>query len=261
MIFDGFGETKRAKKLVLACPVYNQHKVTKEFLKSCINAKSIDEVWIHDNGSNPPIHSSHKKIDITRSEENEYVNPVWNEFIKRARKEDVDILIIANNDITFPPELIDYIKEIYTNQKMILSTDYKRVKKLTQKFRNLGFKHEECESMIGCFFAMTKPVLDEVPLIPSDLRVWYGDTWISKWADQLEFKKYRISYDSKSLEVSKVLNHLTSKTINSDIRKEIQLVVKIDKMAWGKYHKAITSNEFKITPNSIDSTSFIKKGN
>lgn len=123
------------------------------------------------NNAPAPIEVSHPKINVLNQDQNIFVNPAWNLGVSHAQFEN---LIIANDDIRFPQELLDRAAIWMSKRFGVIGpadaafqqTGRGKVRLRPAYRRSYGF---------GTLMMMR--TASYVP-IPDDLRIWSGDTWL-----------------------------------------------------------------------------------
>jgi len=124
------------------------------------------------NNAQTPLPYEHAKLRVLDQERNIFVNPAWNLGAREAR---ADHLIISNDDLVVPPQIIDALAAklrrgrvgmIGPDASCFLRRRSGRAWFMPIYRRTWGY---------GTF--MVLPTRNYVP-IPEDLTIWCGDSWL-----------------------------------------------------------------------------------
>jgi hypothetical protein len=149
-----------------------------EQLQSC---DLVDEIIIIDNDYRNRLEVElGPKVKYLKQEENIFVNPAWNMAVSLAKN---DTVCLLNDDVTFN------VTELFS-----------QVSGCFDRFKCMGvhpdsFKVEEpfylritpgADTRVGwgcCIFVDKREWVD----IPSEIKIWYGDSWITDHYDEWSF--------------------------------------------------------------------------
>lgn len=170
---------------------YNNHEITLQNIDHLRSTGCEDTILFWDNGSVPSYEgelSKRTNIEFIRKEENQFVNPVWNELIKTCKTKYITLL---NNDCFLLS--YTYFDEILPNMRKndIALSSVKTVrapkmpKQLTpslwQKFqekRPLKLKTKVRRQGWIMTLDVEQYRAQTEYLIPEELKIWFGDDWI-----------------------------------------------------------------------------------
>jgi hypothetical protein len=193
---------------------------TSKLLKDLYNSKYIHEIIIIDNdvaAKNVNLDQYTDKVKYYPQVENIYVNPAWNLGVSLANN---DLLCICNDDINF--NVNSYIKFIlpHISKLGIFGSNIRPYHEVTQ---DLLYKINDdritkaalaTQGFGMLMFLNKKNWID----IPSSLKIWYGDDWITE-----SHKNIYLINMIKTIDADK---HTTASS------PELKEIIKLDKIEW-----------------------------
>lgn len=193
---------------------------TSKLLKDLYNSKYIHEIIIIDNdvaAKNVNLDQYTDKVKYYPQVENIYVNPAWNLGVSLANN---DLLCICNDDINF--NVNSYIKFIlpHISKLGIFGSNIRPYHEVTQ---DLLYKINDdritkaalaTQGFGMLMFLNKKNWID----IPSSLKIWYGDDWITE-----SHKNIYLVNMIKTIDADK---HTTASS------PELKEIIKLDKIEW-----------------------------
>ena len=158
----------------------------KEFTDHLVNVlvedESVGEIIIIDNAPADFFYDN-EKVVILRQEENIYVNPSWNLGVEES---DYDKFIILNDDIIIPYNFVSQLEKWLTEDRGIIGIDKPSVIKVADcSNENITFLDREIalKTIVmrdwGFGIAMGGH-RQSYYKIPENLRIWYGDDYLTK---------------------------------------------------------------------------------
>ena len=158
----------------------------KEFTDHLVNVlvedESVGEIIIIDNAPADFFYDN-EKVVILRQEENIYVNPSWNLGVEES---DYDKFIILNDDIIIPYNFVSQLEKWLTKDRGIIGIDKPSVIKVADcSSENITFLDREIalKTIVmrdwGFGIAMGGH-RQSYYKIPENLRIWYGDDYLTK---------------------------------------------------------------------------------
>lgn len=152
----------------------------------------VEKIFIFNN-SNNNLSVSDSKVYVFNLGENIGVNPVWNYGLKIAEALDQDIMLL-NDDVYFKKDFFSKTEEAL-RQNECFSVVCPYTAKSKEDF-DIGFNPEyqnRYHMMMkrnGWCFTINKKYISNIPLIPSDMKIFCGDDWIWHHTKQLWVKDY-----------------------------------------------------------------------
>ena len=130
------------------------------------------DFYLIDNGATPDISQVMEGYGaVSRHEENIYVNPAWNEAMKYFMAGDWDVLIIANSDLWVALGWYEALEQGMAHPLTVCSPSSRVMEE--DALAGAGVP--------GHCICLTREAVEIVYPIPSELRVWFGDSWIYGW--------------------------------------------------------------------------------
>lgn len=183
-----------------------------ELIEGFNDCELVDEILLVDNNPDKTIDFPYyEKVNVIHRGDNMYVNPSWNLGVATAKNKKV---IISNDDISFDvSSVLEYMKDkeygcCGVHPIGINSEDKWPIEMVNNVFIGQGW---------GVLIFVDKDLYVD---IPSGLKIWFGDNWISevcKPSTSLLFNLYtEMSSSSNSNELKDV--------IRADISEWIRLV-------------------------------------
>ena len=200
-------------KLSIIIPLYNQRFYTKSILEQiprCVKTEDY-EVIIIDNCSEDETKDFFLDIDnvsnivkiknlqYLRQDENIFVNPAWNLWVKKANWE---YIMIINNDLELTEWFDIPLIEWLVDNVMVTSPMYTEWDKA---FDGRWYKLNKFNPLNICWHCFCMRKEDWIP-IPEEIKIWFGDNRIYEWM----IRKNKIEmpmFNSK-------IHHWWSKTVN-----------------------------------------------
>ena len=213
-------------KHTIAILAYNSHDLTMQVLKELYKTNLNSKILFFDNGSEPSFEKLIDGLNIQyhRELKNIFVNPAWNKIFEMT---DTEYLTLLNNDCLIMSK--NYFEDIIPNMKkndIILSSCYtKNIKTINwlkvaiYKFINYVFYNNKLSYLENTHrqgWLMTinlKKYKTMNYIIPSYLKIWFGDDWI--WGQIKKNGHKAVVYNNR------LALHVKSTTTTSNIIKEI----------------------------------------
>ena len=201
-------------------PTMWRSKKTLQLLNDLYDSKYVHEIIIIDNdvaAKNVNLDQYTDKVKYYPQVENIYVNPAWNLGVSLANN---DLLCICNDDINF--NVNDYIKFIlpHISKLGIFGSNIRPYHKVTQ---DLLYKINDdritkaalaTQGFGMLMFLNKKNWID----IPSSLKIWYGDDWITE--------SHKDIYSINMIKIIDADKHTTASS------PELKEIIKLDKIEW-----------------------------
>lgn len=146
---------------------------------------------------------------VFNMEQNIGVNPAWNFGISQTKK--ADIVSILNDDLELAPnffERICYIMDEYPKCGIVCPCTVNSKDEVVPKVYQSVIVALDRE---GWAFSIRRKMLDMIPPIPADIKIFYGDNWFWYWTLKLGYVWLK-DYDTMVLHhvgvsVKKILNN------------------------------------------------------
>ena len=154
-------------------PTLWRSNFTIDLLTSYENCTYVDEILVIDNAvaaRSQIDFSSFKKLRILEQKENIYVNPAWNLGVKEAKNE---LIAISNDDILYNPDpVFKFVSE---------ASDWGAIGMSPSNYKTSGseMRLEPGDAIGGGWGCLIFVHKSEWIEIPEDIKIWYGDNWIS----------------------------------------------------------------------------------
>lgn len=174
-------------RILVTIPIIVNPIVAREVINQVVNKLDVT-VLLCNNGGDHTIdelldeYKAMEGVIVWKKERNVYVNPVWNEFIAYFLESDsYDKLIILNSDLTLQKDWDEVLRNrwIIDDSEIIVPivTDDKRKAYLPINTEFGAFSRASSNTP-GIFITLSKPQARMIYPIPSDCKIWFGDTWI-----------------------------------------------------------------------------------
>lgn len=153
--------------------------ITNKLLDIYLKSNYIDEIIIINNSSTT-VEFKDKKIVCLDQKENLYVNPSWNLGVSKAKNNKI---IISNDDIIIPNNLIDYLNTINLSNYGIIGVhkeSYSQLRKI-ESFNEYSIdKHQivdykNIDYGFGTFMVLLKTNYHP---IPENIKIYCGDNFL-----------------------------------------------------------------------------------
>ena len=201
-------------------PTMWRSKKTLQLLNDLYDSKYVHEIIIIDNdvaAKNVNLDQYTDKVKYYPQVENIYVNPAWNLGVSLANN---DLLCICNDDINF--NVNSYIKFIlpHISKLGIFGSNIRPYHEVTQ---DLLYKINDdritkaalaTQGFGMLMFLNKKNWID----IPSSLKIWYGDDWITE--------SHKDIYSINMIKIIDADKHTTASS------PELKEIIKLDKIEW-----------------------------
>ena len=151
-----------------------------------VEDKSVGEIIIIDNAPADFFYENDKTITLW-PDENIYVNPSWNLGIEESS---YDKFIIFNDDIIVPYNFVSQLKNLLTIDRGIIGIDAPSIIKIDSfDDKNITFLDREIElkSIVNRdwgFGIVMAGHRNSYYKIPKNIRIWYGDDYLTKMNTQ-----------------------------------------------------------------------------
>jgi len=167
------------KYSVIIPTLYKSKRIFK-LVESLLNSEYIGEVILIDNTESlEPRIDSHPKLKYICEGTNTGVNPAWNKGVRLAEN---DLLIIANDDVNFDPNILQLLTPEVVEESGIIGMDRYN----WDGYNDTPFTYEGAPflrqwksggilSGWACLMMLKKSMWID---IPEDLIIYYGDNWI-----------------------------------------------------------------------------------
>lgn len=209
------------KKFTVIIPTLWRSNLTIDLLSSYENCTYVDEILLIDNAvsDRPQIDFSiYKKLRFLEQEENIYVNPAWNLGVKEAKNE---LIAISNDDILYNPDAVfKFVSE---------ASDWGAIGMSPSNYKTSGseMRLEPGDAIGGGWGCLIFVHKSEWIEIPEDIKIWYGDNWISMSCKRQNKKVFK-------LHTSEVIK---TKMSTSSGAQNLSSIVKKDILSWNKVLK------------------------
>ena len=160
----------------------------------------------------------HELGHIIHNEKNLYINAAWNQIAEAFLKSDADVLAIANADAVLSPgwgaALIDAAKVWgrFWHGRCVSQGDV-----LLEHPRHTA----------GVFFALAREHVKLCFPIPSELRMWWGDSWIWRQLERAEVRPH----------VIEEIRVWHAGSVSSSQVPEMREIVEADRIAWERLNR------------------------
>lgn len=209
--------------LSIIVPVYNEFHYTKQLLDELHKVETPFQLIIIDNWSTDetkdyfvnamPTYDKQIGFIYKRHEENTYVNPAWNEWVKLATEK---YIMIINNDLLLEQWFEKPLIEALHDNIMISSPIYT----IWDKQNDVRYQHNRFNPNNLCWhcYCMRK---EHRPKIPESIKIWFGDNYIFETMKQRGMIQVACPNSR--------IHHFESKTVK---RPEVQAIIEQDKAEW-----------------------------
>lgn len=150
---------QRSPWLLPVLDIYREHPLVAEV------------IVINNAGPRAPLPRLGPKVRVLDQDENIFVNPAWNLGAREAQSEH---LIVSNDDVLFPPSLIDAVA-CRLGPSVGMIGPHTRCRHTERGRPPIFVPAYERKPLYGVLFFMARS--SWVP-IPDDLLVWCGDDWL-----------------------------------------------------------------------------------
>ncbi len=200
-------------KILTAIPCLYNSEVCRNSIESVIYESDL---LLIDNGAEEDVKyllngyvTSHKNCTLIQNAINLYVNKAWCQAIEYFLNSDYDQLVIMNSDLImkvgWSEYLVDGISCVPTDGSHITDT-------------------EVTEGVPGVFIHLNKTMAKLVYPIPSEIKLWYGDTYIYNTL-------YKYGYKT-IIKSGLICEHVHNGSVSCRQLPEFQEVIQKDMEAW-----------------------------
>lgn len=226
------------KKILITVPcLYNAH-VCHDAITSILNRVNID-VLIGDNGADQDVKEviekfkDYSNVKVIHEPINTYVNPIWNKFIKYFLDHPkYDHIILYNSDLImnhYFHQVLENIWEKFPELILVPTLTDKNSLKSKVNINTHTFTVVQ-EGIQGVFITLSRKQAELVHPIPSEIKLWFGDTYLYTLLNDI------VGPGSICIVDSLLAHHIGSETIKR--LPELQEILTEDKIAWNTKLKA-----------------------
>ena len=175
-----------SKVSVIIPTLWRAKEFTDHLVSVLIEDESVGEIIIIDNKPRDFFYKFDKVVTFW-SLENMYVNPSWNLGIEESS---YDKFIIFNDDIIVPYNFVSQLESLLTIERGIIGIDAPSVIKIDSfNDKNITFLDREIElkSIVNRdwgFGIVMAGHRNSYYKIPKNIRIWYGDDYLTKMNTQ-----------------------------------------------------------------------------
>jgi len=212
------------KKLLVGIPVIYDVVCVKKCLAHVIGA---DDILIIDNNATSDIKKLIAPYNKIVNTKNVYVNPAWNQLMEYfLAHPEFDTIIILNSDIYLKSDVCPKIK--------LIDLDAQKVIPLVTGVSAFSDSPNATTQVVeagvpGVFICLSRKMVELVYPIPSEIKLWYGDNWIFKKLQLLDYKMTIYSDLQAIMDWSRSIGLLP----------EASAIIEDDKKAWDIISKKI----------------------
>lgn len=182
---DTYGNINKMNKVLIAVPCLYNADVCYQSIQSVLNRVDIN-ILILDNGADQDVKDVIEKfkkypnVIVMHEPINIYVNMGWNKFIKYFLDHpEYDHLVLMNSDLIMNHNFHHVLKNIWNSYPELILvptlTDKDTLKKKVDI--NSHFFKVVDEGIQGVFITLSRKAAKMVYPIPSEIRLWWGDTF------------------------------------------------------------------------------------
>ena len=176
---ENSNNTKVYKYSAIIPTLYKSKRIFK-LVEDLLNSEHVGEVILIDNTESlEPRIDSHPKLKYICEGTNTGVNPAWNKGVRLAEN---DLLIIANDDVNFDPNILQLLTPEVVEESGIIGMDRYN----WDGYNDIPFTYEGAPflrqwksggilSGWACLMMLKKSMWID---IPEDLIIYFGDNWI-----------------------------------------------------------------------------------
>lgn len=227
-------------KILIAIPSYSNPDV-KHALDAIIDKPGI-EILCCDNGATQEVkyilndYQVHGKIKLWHNASNQFVNPVWADFIKHfLTHSDADYLCIMNDDLILQENAFDVLRAHwaqYPNDSIVPTGDEKSEVEVTN-----------CCTP-GIFITLNRKQAEMVSPLPTECKLWYGDEHVYTILRAVGHRVVLIPGFTARHGESRTMNALEGKAA----------IVEQDKVKWREYAEPLMQERIKQLKNGEKTT-------
>lgn len=236
-------------KILLCIPIIKGAEIAKEAINQVINRPDV-EVVLLDNGADDDVKnlinsfSQTPNVTIISYPQNVYVTEAWNRFMKMFFHSSCDRLIIMNSDLTMQKDWDTVVRNCWEfNPNYILTPVVLNDK--TKMFEDVNTQtaiFTQVENPAGIFITLNKKQCELVYPIPSEIKVWFNDTYIMKL---LGAHQYEIVVPYNLLAY-----HHTSTSVSSV--SGVHAVIEEDKKAWANIVEPYLNKQIELIKSKLN---------
>jgi GT2 family glycosyltransferase len=135
------------------------------------------------------------RIEVIRNEKNVYVNPAWNQLAERFLASGLEILVIANADLIAGSNWAASLLLRHEQARRARVSEFWYAhwaatveQAMQRRVPSAARAQTGTRGASGGFIALPRAAVKKAFPIPSELLIWYGDSWIN---DLLCYSGYR----------------------------------------------------------------------
>ena len=229
-------------KILVAIPFLYGATPSRECIESVINLEGVDVLPLL-NGAAPDVrqvvnsysYSNKWGNTILNRDENIYVTAAWNLFIEMFLDSDYTHLIIMNSDLIMGKGWQDVLKKRWAvnPDEVLLPVIRDNSMELLAGTTDISNALEVHEGTPGVFITLNKKQAGMVYPIPSDIKVWFNDTWIYAILRRVGFKTL--------IPENLLAYHYWSTSVTHSA---IHAIIEDDKILWDKVVRKLNSPIF-----------------
>lgn len=180
------------KKLSVIIPTLQKNKdLLKKLIYSLDRDKSVNEIILVDNSVQGFSHPS-KKLEVIIPDNNLYVNPSWNLGVAKAKN---DIVALLNDDIIIPENFCEKVISCISPNMGIVGMNGLQIEAITNLDKIPIIKNiylEPASYMDYAFGIAMFFYKSSYCVIPDEMKIVYGDSWIFTACKRQKLQNYRI---------------------------------------------------------------------
>lgn len=152
----------------------------------------IDKITIVDNGGSFKLQRKYPfEVDLIKPKKNIGVNAAWNRIFDMKS----DYIGLMGDDYRLDFKLIEILRKsfsLYDDMAVSTATIFKDELTIKADSNHIVGRHVSGKGHLGaCLFR--KCILDQLPKIPKEFFIFFGDNWLSLWIDVIGYKIYEVS--------------------------------------------------------------------
>lgn len=236
-------------KILLCIPIIKGAEIAKEAINQVINRDNVHVILL-DNGADEDVKNmlyqfrEVNNVQVISYPQNVYVTQAWNNFMNIFLQSEYDRLIIMNSDLTMQKDWYDVVCNVWKlNPKFLIMPVVSQDK--TQMFEPINTEPlylETVENPAGIFITLSKEQCKAVYPIPSEIRVWFNDTYMMKL---LRAHQYEIVVPYNLLAY-----HHTSTSVSSV--SGVHAVIEEDKKAWTNIVEPYLNKQIELIKSKLN---------
>lgn len=157
-----------------------------------IQTQLINKITIVDNGGNFKLQRKYPfEVELISYMKNIGVNAVWNKMFDI----EADYIGLIGDDYRLDKNLIKILInsfKLHKDMAASTATIFKKDNFLSADPYNISGRHVSGKGHMGAII-FRKCILDQLPLIPKEFFIFFGDNWLGWWIDTIGYKIYEVS--------------------------------------------------------------------